>query len=103
LAVYVDDMAAPFRGMVMCHMAADTTAELLDMADRIGMARKWLQYPGSYREHFDISLAMRALAVSAGAVEITRRELGRLIAAKKSAAPARRYHLARMTLPSHHG
>lgn len=75
MAVYVDDGKYPYRGMLMCHMAADTTEELLAMADRIQVARKWIQHPGSYREHFDICQAKRALAVSFGAEEVTQREL----------------------------
>lgn len=73
--VYVDDMQAPYRGMLMCHMMADSTAELLQMADKIGVARRWIQKPGSRREHFDICKAKRALAVQAGAVELTQRDM----------------------------
>lgn len=73
--VYVDDMQAPFGRMKMCHMIADSTDELLAMVDRIGVQRKWIQKPGTPREHFDISLAKRALAVRHGAIEITLREL----------------------------
>jgi len=80
MAVYVDDMRAPFGRMIMCHMVADTTDELLAMADRIGVARKWLQNPGTYREHFDIAMSKRAVAVRCGAIEITQRELGRMLA-----------------------
>jgi len=65
MAVYVDDMRAPFGRMIMCHMIADTTAELLYMADRIGIARRWLQDAGTWKEHFDISLSKRALALAA--------------------------------------
>lgn len=76
--VYVDDMEAPYGRMVMCHMIADTTEELMRMADRIGVNRKWIQYPGTYKEHFDICKAMRRKAVEFGAKEITWRELGRM-------------------------
>jgi len=57
--------------MVMCHMIADTTEELLAMADRIGVQRRWLQYPGTDREHFDISLSKKELAIKFGAIPIT--------------------------------
>lgn len=55
MSVYVDDMRAPFGRMVMSHMIADTHEELLEMADRVGVALKWIQHPGKLRrEHFDI-------------------------------------------------
>ena len=89
MAVYVDDMyrypMGQFRRMKMSHMIADSTEELLAMADRIGVDRKWLQYPGTYKEHFDIALSKRALAVKAGAVEITWREYGRKCSARRDA------------------
>ena len=74
MSVFVDDMKAGYGRMIMCHMGADTTEELLDMADRIGVQRKWLQHTGDWREHFDIYKAKRALAVKFGALEITQRE-----------------------------
>jgi Protein of unknown function (DUF4031) len=79
--VYVDSMEAPFGGMVMCHMWADSDAELLAMVDRIGVQRKWIQgHPelsfGKHRNaswiHFDIAKSKRALAVKAGAIETDR-------------------------------
>lgn len=49
---------------------------LLAMADHIGVTRKWLQQPPKASwVHFDIALSKRALAVKAGAVEITAREM----------------------------
>jgi len=73
--VYVDDYNAPFRKMIMCHLIADTTEELLEMVDKIGVQRKWIQDAGTRREHFDICLTKKALAIKAGAKEITAREL----------------------------
>ncbi|MBV5268715.1 MAG: DUF4031 domain-containing protein [Afipia sp.] len=81
MSVYVDDMRAAFGRMVMCHMWADSDAELLAMADAIGVARKWIQgHPelsfGKHRRaswvHFDIALSKRAFAVKAGAIETDR-------------------------------
>ncbi len=71
MTVYVDDMNAGYGRMKMCHMFADSTEELLSMADKIGVQRKWLQHPGTIKEHFDICLSKRARAVGMGAVEIT--------------------------------
>lgn len=69
MTVYVDNMAARYRGMLMCHMIADSADELHAMADRIGVARKWYQ-----RNHYDISQTKRRLALAAGAVSITWRD-----------------------------
>lgn len=75
MTVYVDDMARPYGRMVMYHMIADSRAELDAMADAIGVARRWVQKPGTAREHYDICQAMRVKAVKFGAVEITQRQL----------------------------
>lgn len=72
--IYVDDMKAHFRGMVMCHMAADTLEELHAMADAIGVARRWFQDKPRF-PHYDICLSKRALAVKNGAIEVTTRQL----------------------------
>jgi hypothetical protein len=79
VSVYVDGERNQFGRMVMCHMWADTAAELHAMAERIGMKRDWFQTPGSPRHpasfpHYDLSLTRRAAAVKAGAVEMGRRE-----------------------------
>lgn len=74
MAVYVDDMEAPFGRLIMCHMIADTHSELMEMAARIGVAHRWLQSPGNHGEHFDICKSKRARAVKNGAIEISWRE-----------------------------
>ena len=84
MSVYVDDMRAGFGHMIMCHMVADTTEELLAMADRIGVDRKWLQRAGTVYEHFDIALSKRALAIQAEAIEVAQRDIGRLIHDKRA-------------------
>lgn len=75
MTVYVDDMATPVqpkhrpgRTYVMCHMIADTEAELHVMAARIGVARRWHQ-----GDHYDIAKSKRALAIAAGAVRLLTR------------------------------
>lgn len=74
--VYVDSFNAKFGNMIMCHMVADTTDELLSMVDKIGVQRKWIQYPGTHHEHFDICLSKKKKAIAAGAKELTLREMG---------------------------
>ena len=78
MAVYVDSMRAKFRNMVMCHMIADTAAEAHQMAARIGVARKWYQ-----GDHYDITMPKRALAVEAGAVEISWRDCGLMMVLRR--------------------
>ncbi|MCA2014411.1 DUF4031 domain-containing protein [Cereibacter sphaeroides] len=85
MSVYVDHARHPFGRMKMCHMMADTTDELLAMADKIGVNRKWLQKPGTDYEHFGIAMSKRAMAVAAGAKEVTSRELGLLIQSRRAA------------------
>ena len=75
MTVYVDDMRAQYGQMVLCHMVADTHEELVAMAYKIGLDPRWIQHAGTPKEHFDISMSKRKLAVRSGAVEITRREL----------------------------
>ena len=69
MAVYVDNFYAGYGRMIMCHMAADTIAELHEMADKIGVARKWFQLPNGRNPHYDICKSKRALAVQLGAIE----------------------------------
>jgi len=69
MTVYVDDVRHKFRHMTMCHMWADTLDELLAMALRIGVQRKWLQEPPNASwVHFDISIGKKHLARKFGAV-----------------------------------
>jgi len=78
MGVYVDKPIHPYRRMIMCHMLADTTEELHEMADAIGVARRWYQNKTS-SPHYDICKTKRAMAVKLGAVEVNRRELVQLI------------------------
>jgi hypothetical protein len=69
MTVYVDDVRHRYRNLVMCHMWAPCLGELLEMADTIGVHRKWLQTPPRASwVHFDIALTKKALAIDAGAV-----------------------------------
>jgi hypothetical protein len=83
MAVYVDDMEAPFGRMKLCHMIADSTEELLRMVDSIGVKRKWIQKGGTYKEHFDICISKKIKAVELGAVPITWREYAEMVNKRK--------------------
>lgn len=83
MSVYVDDERMPYGGMLMCHMLADTTDELLAMADKIGVQRKWIQYPGTPKEHFDICLSKRDKALKNGAISADREKVVEVIRSKR--------------------
>ncbi len=74
MAVYVDESRWPFGRMIMCHMYADTPEELHQMADAIGIRRRWFQRRRGF-PHYDICKAKRAAAVRLGAIEHTNRQL----------------------------
>ena len=82
MAVYVDDIRIPFGRMIMVHMLADSRKELDEMADKIGVPRKWIQKAGTSREHYDICLSKRKLAVENGAVELGHKGLAKLLVQK---------------------
>jgi hypothetical protein len=79
MTVYVDDMMRPYRGMLLCHMIADTLEELHGMADRVGVAREHFQNRRC-GPHYDIAKSRRLLAIDAGAVEISLRECACMMA-----------------------
>lgn len=63
----------PYRGMLMCHMWADTREELMQMADRIGVSRIWVQEPPAASWiHFDVCQKKRSAAIRAGAIPTDR-------------------------------
>jgi hypothetical protein len=45
-------------------------------------------YEGTYREHYDVCKAKRALAIRFGAIPITTRELGAMLIARRAATHA---------------
>lgn len=71
MSVYVDKAIYKYRRMIMCHMVADSPAELHAMARKIGVRRRWYQADAS-TPHYDVCKSKRALAVGAGAVECDR-------------------------------
>lgn len=80
--VYVDDfykMGLGVGRMKMSHMNADTIEELIEMADLIGVQRKWIQYPNTMEVHFDVSMQARKTAIAMGAIEKPMRELARAV------------------------
>lgn len=73
MSVYVDAPIWPFGRMMMCHMMADTLAELHEMADKIGVARR--HYQDTRIPHYDVCKSKRAQAVRLGAIECDRAQI----------------------------
>ncbi|KKN40149.1 hypothetical protein LCGC14_0736470 [marine sediment metagenome] len=71
MTVYVDNARIPYRRgsrkLLMSHMLADDTEELESMARTLGIKPSWIQYSGTYREHYDVCASKRALALRSGA------------------------------------
>lgn len=72
MSVYVDTAANAFGRMIMCHMIADTPAELRAMAEKIGVQVKWFQARSS-TPHFDVAKSKREIAIANGAQVLDRR------------------------------
>ena len=66
----------------MSHLLADTSEELHRMAHTLGLAR-YIQHPGTAKEHLDVSDTKRAEALRLGAYEMSARELAEVIRRKR--------------------
>ena len=90
MAVYVDNARIPLqqgkRVYRMCHMFADTRAELFAMVDKLGIPRGHIQKKDTAEEHFDVSYGKKLDAVTLhGAIEVRPRELVMLVRKKREA------------------
>lgn len=61
--IYVDDARQPYGSMKMSHLMADSTEELEATCDALGLKREYIQYRGQPKEHIDVSMSKRRLAV----------------------------------------
>lgn len=86
--VYIDNARIPYRRYRMCHMLADSRAELLAMAEQLGLAAQWLQHEGEPAEHYDVCLSKRAKAIRLGALPVRSRYLVALIRLRRHAQAA---------------
>lgn len=86
MSVYVDNPRHALGRMRMCHMIADSHEELGEMARRIGVAVCHIQDIGTAKEHFDVCLSKRRLAITFGAIPCTTRDLVRKIVEKETRA-----------------
>ena len=98
MTIYVDNLnlrAAVKNGSKThtsrwCHLMTDSSdAELVAFAKRIGLKPQWLQDPGTFTSHFDVTETKRRAAVEAGAIEISWRDLGALLECRRMGLPYR--------------
>ena len=78
MSVYVDELFAtspskqwPYRRA--CHMYADTSEELHELAGLIGLSRSWFQNRRHF-PHYDLTAWKRQQAIARGAVAVDRQE-----------------------------
>lgn len=83
MASCVDDARIPYRRMLMSHLIADTPEELRFIAKLVGVDQRWVQFPGTPKEHLDICVSKREAAIAAGAIPVSTREIVRRIAARR--------------------
>lgn len=83
MSVYVDSSKWNLGRMKMCHMVADSSDELIQMAELIGVDKVHLQFSGSPKEHFDICKVKRELAISHGAIPVSSKEIIHKIRGKR--------------------
>jgi hypothetical protein len=83
MTVYVDDMraAAVIGGTrsTWSHLIADSSDELAAFATRLALKPGWVQFPGTFREHYDVTESVRRRAIEQGAIPISMRDVGRLL------------------------
>ncbi|WP_260843833.1 DUF4031 domain-containing protein [Robbsia andropogonis] len=74
LAVYVDNARLAWRGRHWCHLVADSLDELHGFATALGLKRGWFQAKASL-PHYDVTVEVRDIALSRGAMHADRRTL----------------------------
>lgn len=94
MSVYVDSARIPYGRMLMSHMIADTSEELVAMAKAIGVNPKWIQHPGTHKEHFDVCDSRREKALELGAIAFSWKDYAAAIQAR---APIETVEAAPMT------
>lgn len=75
MAILIDTAIWPWRDWLWCHMVSDTSVtELKEFALELGIPERGFQ-----GDHFDIPEHMREIAISAGAIEVSSREILRAL------------------------
>ena len=79
------------RGDRMYHVLSDIPGpeggrELRTFVAQCGLRPEWVQFPGTYREHFDVHGRAVECLLQRGARLATNHDVGRLLAAKRAFA-----------------
>lgn len=85
MSVYVDELQEYPESMIKpvarrygnrwCHLVADSTRELFDMARKLRLSPNYIQRSSSGVVHFDLVPSKRKLAIKLGAIEIKSAEM----------------------------
>jgi len=67
-------------------IGAEGSRELHAFVAQFGLRPQWVQYAGTYREHFDVRAETGLDMLRRGAQLATNRQVGELLAAKKAAS-----------------
>jgi Protein of unknown function (DUF4031) len=83
------------RGERIYHVVSDRfgpegSRELRAFVQAYGLRPQWVQYPGTYREHFDTRVEVGLQMIADGVQQVTNRELGTLLRAKRAAQESQR-------------
>lgn len=72
MTVYVDDVGIVWQNRLWYHLTADTTEELHEFAEKIGLKRSWFQKGKQpWLDHYDVTSYMRIAAIDNGAKAIS--------------------------------
>ena len=74
MAIYVDFVQIKFKGHKWCHMLADSLQELHDFAAFIDVDARLFHRNASY-PHYDITVQMREIAITQGAIPADRKKI----------------------------
>ena len=76
--------------MLISHLLADTSQELKQAEQLLGLPANSIQHAGTPKEHLDISERKRTIAVNMGAIKVSSKDLVRLIRKKRNQSYQRR-------------
>lgn len=89
MSIIIDQKFKDKKGRWICHLTSDIPGtpgerELRAFAKQIGLYSSWIQFPGTYKIHFDlIGIKFINKAQHAGANRLTKKEFQAILKAKK--------------------